>query len=74
MIYKPIQFKNVRLSFPHKVCFENFSAQVQYGSRIAIIGRNGSGKSTLLKMIQGLIEPTEGIIKLPEDVVFSYFD
>ena len=74
MIYKPIQFKNVRLSFPHKVCFENFSAQVQYGSRIAIMGRNGSGKSTLLKMIQGLIEPTEGIIKLPEDVVFSYFD
>jgi ATPase subunit of ABC transporter with duplicated ATPase domains len=72
MIHKPIQFKNVCLSFPHKVCFENFSAQVQYGSRIAIMGRNGSGKSTLLKMIQGLIEPTEGTVKLPEDAVFGY--
>ncbi|MEI6188404.1 MAG: ATP-binding cassette domain-containing protein [Alphaproteobacteria bacterium] len=40
--------------------------------RIAIIGKNGSGKSNLLKIIQGQIDPSEGNIKTPENVVFGY--
>lgn len=46
-----IRIKNLSLSFPNKVCFEDFSAEVAFGDRIAIIGRNGNGKTTLLKMI-----------------------
>jgi ATPase subunit of ABC transporter with duplicated ATPase domains len=42
---------SLSLSFPHKVCFSDFSARVYLGSRIAIIGRNGCGKSSLLRMI-----------------------
>lgn len=72
MIHKPIQIKKLTFSFNHKTCFENFTTQINYGSRIAIIGRNGSGKSSLLKMIQGLCEPTSGEINVPRDVVFGY--
>ena len=72
MMHKPIQLKNVGLSFLHKTCFENLNVQIQYGSKIAIIGRNGSGKSTLLKILQGIFPPTSGVIKIPEDVVFGY--
>ncbi len=72
MMHKPILLKNVSLSFPHKVCFKGFTSQISYGDRIAIIGRNGSGKSTLLSLLQGLIEPNEGRISVPEDVVFGY--
>ncbi|MFA6037549.1 MAG: ATP-binding cassette domain-containing protein [Legionellales bacterium] len=50
-MHEVIQLKNISLSFPHKVCFTDFSVEVPYGSRIAIIGRNGSGKSSLLKML-----------------------
>lgn len=46
-----IKIKNFSLSFPNKVCFEDFSTEVSFGDRIAIIGRNGEGKSSLLKMI-----------------------
>jgi ATPase subunit of ABC transporter with duplicated ATPase domains len=46
-----IRVEALSLSFPHKVCFGNFSITVEDGMRIAIVGRNGSGKSTLLKMI-----------------------
>ena len=46
-----IRIKNFSLSFPNKVCFEDFSAEIAFGDRIAIIGKNGSGKSSLLKMI-----------------------
>ncbi len=72
MIHKPIQIKNLSLSLPHKICFENFNISINYGSRIAIIGRNGSGKTTLLKILQGNIEPTSGTIECSDDVVFGY--
>lgn len=69
---KPIQLKNVSLSFPHKVCFEDFTVSVAPGSRIAIMGRNGSGKSTLLRLLCGEIPCDEGVIKIPEESVVGY--
>lgn len=71
-MHKPIQIKNLSLSFPHKICFDNFNAQIAYGSRIAIIGRNGSGKTTLLKILCGLIEPSNGHIICADDLHFGY--
>ena len=68
----PLQFNNVSLSFREKTCFENFNASVNYGSRIALIGRNGSGKSTLLKMLQGSFEPTSGTVQVPNNIVVGY--
>ena len=71
-MHKPIQFKNLSLSFPHKTCFSDFDGQILYGSRIAIIGSNGSGKSTLLKILHGQMEPTDGEIHLPRDLTVGY--
>lgn len=72
MIHKPIVLTNIGLSFPHKTCFEDFSAQIHYGNKITIIGRNGIGKSTLLKIILGLSEASNGHINIPKDVTFGY--
>ncbi len=72
MSHKPISFQNIGLSFPQKVCFEGFTTHIQDGNRIAIIGQNGSGKSSLLKMLQGLIEPSQGELRIPGDLVFGY--
>lgn len=72
MIHKPIQIKDLELSFPHKSCFENFNCTIAYGDRIAIIGRNGSGKSSLLKMIAGLLEPSIGQILYQDDITKAY--
>lgn len=71
-MHKPIQFQNLSLSFPHKICFADFSGHIAYGSRIAMIGRNGSGKSTLLKWFAGLMEPSEGEIKSPKECRVGY--
>ncbi|MDR1334792.1 MAG: ATP-binding cassette domain-containing protein [Holosporaceae bacterium] len=50
-MHSPVFVESFGLSFSHKACFENFSAQILFGDRIGIIGRNGSGKSSLLRMI-----------------------
>jgi ATPase subunit of ABC transporter with duplicated ATPase domains len=72
IIHKPIQITNLELSFLHKPCFQDFSVQINYGVRIAIIGRNGCGKSTLLKILLGTFKATSGYINVPEDAVFGY--
>ncbi|MDR3156116.1 MAG: ATP-binding cassette domain-containing protein [Holosporaceae bacterium] len=50
-MHNPVFMKDFSLSFPHKICFEDFSTTILFGDRIGIIGRNGSGKSSLLRMI-----------------------
>lgn len=72
MIHRPIRLQNVGFAFLHKICFEGFSAEIHYGSRIAVIGRNGSGKSTLLKILQRTVEPHEGAISTPDEVISGF--
>ena len=38
--------------------------QIHAGETVGIIGTNGSGKSTLLKIITGVLNPTEGEVKV----------
>src|SRR5258708_4850573 len=37
---------------------------IETGSFVAIVGPSGCGKSTLLRLISGLIQPTEGSVRL----------
>jgi ATPase subunit of ABC transporter with duplicated ATPase domains len=71
-MHKPIFLNHIYLYFPNKICFEDFSVQIQSGDHIAIIGNNGSGKSTLLKIIKGDIEPSSGDVINSKNIVFGY--
>lgn len=72
MTHRPIQFKNVCFSLPHKLCFQHFNETIFYGLRIAVIGQNGSGKSTLLRLLQNHINPTDGELIIPYDLTIGY--
>ena len=37
-----INIHDISLNFGHKLCFENFSAAIIAGQKIALIGNNGS--------------------------------
>jgi ABC-type multidrug transport system ATPase subunit len=38
--------------------------RVQSGERVVLVGHNGSGKSTLLRMVAGVLEPTDGDVRI----------
>jgi len=55
-MHSTLSIRDLSLTLPHKICFENFNADILYGDKIALIGPNGAGKSTLLHQIKVLAE------------------
>ena len=61
-------------TFDNQVLFSNVSFEVKRGEHVAIIGDNGTGKTTLLKIINELVEPDTGTIRLGSNVQIGYYD
>jgi ATPase subunit of ABC transporter with duplicated ATPase domains len=72
MSHKPIIISDIFLSINQKTFFEKFSTQIHPRKHIVIMGRNGAGKSILLKIIQGIVQPTEGYVTISDEIVFGY--
>ncbi|MGN0707234.1 MAG: ABC transporter ATP-binding protein [Faecalibacterium sp.] len=43
---------------------DGINLHIQPGRIVGLLGPNGSGKTTLLKLANGLLQPTEGIIRI----------
>lgn len=52
-----------------KRALQGVNATIHSGSYTAIIGHTGSGKSTLLMHLNGLLKPSEGVVKIGETTV-----
>lgn len=61
-------------SFGEKHLFHNLNFDIKREEKVAIIGNNGTGKTTILKMINQIIEPDAGEIKLGAKVKIGYYD
>ena len=58
-----IELNNVSKNFKNQTVLENVNLKLESGKIYGLVGRNGSGKSVLLKIMTGLMEPSDGIIK-----------
>ena len=61
-----IEYKNVALRYDEKLVLKNVNLTINDGEFMVLVGPSGSGKTTMLKMINQLIEPTDGNIYLNE--------
>ena len=52
-----------------KRALHNVNATIPSGSYSAIIGHTGSGKSTLLMHLNGLLKPSEGVVKIGDTTI-----
>ncbi len=57
-----LAIKGVTRRFGDKIAVSGINLEIPAGSFIGVIGRSGAGKSTLLRMINRLVDPSEGKI------------
>ena len=60
-----IEFRDVGLSFGgERALVEHLRFDVKRGETLVLLGRSGSGKTTTLKLINRLLEPTSGEVRV----------
>lgn len=59
-----IELKDIKKVYDQTMVLNHFNLSIDQGEFITIIGTSGSGKTTILKMMNGLIQPTSGCVKV----------
>lgn len=59
-----IAISNLSFAYRHQPVLRSINLNVATGSVVGVVGPNGGGKTTLIKLMLGLLEPTEGSIRI----------
>lgn len=62
-----ITIENLSFRYKKENILKQINLKINKGETIGIIGPSGSGKSTLVDLINGLLTPSEGVIKVDEE-------
>ncbi|MBS3855470.1 ABC transporter ATP-binding protein [Proteus mirabilis] len=68
------ELEDVNYSIGTRRLVRDFSAKVQRGDKIALVGPNGCGKTTLLKLMLGDLKADSGRIHCGTKLEVAYFD
>jgi len=55
-----------------RLLLRDISLQLEAGTTTALLGRSGSGKTTLLRMVNGLVMPTSGEVRVGDKATTEY--
>ena len=62
---RSIEFRHVSFRLPDgKTLLADLNLEVHRGETLVLLGRSGSGKTTTMKLINRLLDPTEGEVKV----------
>jgi osmoprotectant transport system ATP-binding protein len=67
-----IELQDLTKRYGDTIVVDRLSLTVHSGELVVLLGSSGSGKTTTLKMINRLIEPTAGTVRLDGDDVSSF--
>lgn len=70
-----IEFQNVSFNYPLRpevTVLNNFSLQIEAGSKVALVGLSGAGKSSVLALILRFYDPREGRILIDRKDIRNY--
>ena len=61
-----IEFRNVSFNYPGQgeAALQNVSLRIAPGEHVVVLGRTGSGKTTLQKLMLGLYQPSDGVVRI----------
>ena len=62
-----VEFSHVKFSYPsnpEKIIINDFSAKVEPGQKVAIVGQTGAGKTTLVNLLMRFYDVNSGEIKI----------
>ena len=59
-----LELASVSKTYPGVKALDRVSLKVERGEVLALIGENGAGKSTLMKILGGVVEPSDGAIRI----------
>lgn len=57
-----VNCSNLSKQYGKSEALRNINLQIDSGKIIGLLGPNGSGKTTLIKLLNGLLQPTQGTI------------
>ena len=64
-----IKIRGLAKSFGTLRVFQDIELEIGQRECVAIVGPSGCGKTTMLRCIDGLVEPTEGTVRIGEQVI-----
>ena len=59
-----IECKSLTKRYGRKVALNEINLNLEEGRIVGLLGPNGSGKTTLIKLLNGLLTPTSGEIRI----------
>lgn len=67
-----IEYKHIALRYTEKDILKDVNLRIEDGEFMVLVGPSGSGKTTMIKMINRLLEPTDGNIYMDEKRIKDY--
>jgi ABC-2 type transport system ATP-binding protein len=56
--------RDLSKTYGDRPALEPLTLSIDSGAKVALVGHNGSGKTTLMKMAAGLLDPSDGSVKI----------
>jgi len=68
-----VEFRNVQFGYqPDEIIIKDFSADIQPGQKIALVGPTGAGKTTMVKLLMRFYDVNQGAILVDDHNIKDY--